>query len=68
MDFGQRGGRTYVDHGDKALREAYLARHSRGREDWNDPYTPGALARWILWGPHTSVDANLRYFRERFRL
>ncbi len=68
VDFGQRGGQTFVDHGDVAKRKAYLARHSRGREDWNDPRTAGALARWVLWGPYPSLERNFAYFKQRFRL
>jgi hypothetical protein len=29
VHFGQAGGQTYIDHGDKAKREAYLARHKK---------------------------------------
>jgi hypothetical protein len=24
------------------------------------------LSRWILWGPFTSIQANLRYFKGKF--
>ena len=30
-------------------RTAYIARH-RVNENHNDPLTPGALSRWLLWG------------------
>lgn len=67
-DFGQRGGSTYIDHGDKDKRAAYIARHSKNDEDWNDPYTAGALSRHLLWGPTTSLQRNLAAYRRRFRL
>jgi len=65
VHFGQVGGQTYIDHGDKAKREAYLVRHKK-RENWNDPYSPGALSRWILWGDSTSFDTNHNAFMRMF--
>jgi len=67
-DFGAEGGATYIDHGDKAKRAAYLARHGAGTEDWSDPTSAGALARWILWGESDDIAANVRAFRIRFGL
>jgi hypothetical protein len=66
IHFGQPGGSTYIDHGDKDKRAAYLARHGAGREDWTDPYSAGALSRWILWGDYTSIHGNVAAFRRRF--
>jgi hypothetical protein len=65
VHFGQAGGSTYIDHGDKAKREAYLARHKK-RENWNDPYSSGALSRWLLWGDTTSLDTNHNAFMRMF--
>jgi hypothetical protein len=65
VHFGQAGGSTYIDHGDKAKREAYLARHKK-RENWNDPYSAGALSRWLLWGDTTSLDRNHDLFMRMF--
>lgn len=47
-------------------RLSYLERHRR-REDWNDPLTPGALSRWILWEAPTVEEAEKQY-RHRFGL
>jgi hypothetical protein len=69
VHFGSEGSETYVDHKDKEKRAAYLARHSAsGREDWNDPYSAGALSRWILWGDFGSMEGNIAAFRRRFNL
>jgi hypothetical protein len=68
VHFGQLGGSTYIDHGDKAKRSAYLARHGAGREDWNNPRSAGSLSRWILWGDYTNINGNLADFRRRFSL
>lgn len=67
VHFGQKGGETYIDHTDKEKRENYLKRH-RKNEDWNDPDTPGALSRWILWGDSTSLARNISAFRKKFNL
>jgi hypothetical protein len=67
VHFGQMLGQTYIDHGDKAKRAAYIARHgASGRENWEDPYSPGALSRWLLWGDSTSLEENIRAYRKRF--
>ena len=51
----------------KADRSAYIARHAV-RENWKDPMTRGALARYILWGGSRSVVENTRAFRKRFNV
>jgi hypothetical protein len=67
VHFGLKGSQTYLDHKDKDKREAYLARH-KANENWNDPDTAGALSRWILWGPYTSLSKNINYFKNKFKL
>ncbi len=68
VHFGAKNSKTYLDHGDGAKRRAYIARHAKGGEDWLDPYTPGALSRWLLWGDTTSLEANRRAFEKRFNI
>jgi hypothetical protein len=63
--FGYKGGSTYIDHGDEKKRAAYLARH-RVNENWDDPKTAGALSRWLLWGDHKTLQANVRAFKRKF--
>ena len=46
-------------------RRQYIARHGRGGEDWEDPTTPGALSRYLLWEKPTLREA-LAAFRARF--
>jgi hypothetical protein len=70
VSFGARreNGVPYDDYtttGNRMKRELYLARHSVN-ENWNDPYSAGALSRWLLWGPSRSLATNVRLFRERF--
>lgn len=46
----------------------YLARHgASGTERWQDPTTPGSLARYILWEKPT-VAQGVAAFRRRFRV
>jgi len=67
VHFGAAGASTYIDSGDKQKRAAYIARH-RVNEDWTNPYTAGALSRFILWGDYTSMDGNIAAFKRRFNL
>ena len=68
VHFGSAGGRTYIDRGDEAKRRAYIARHSKNNENWTNPYSPGALSRWLLWGDSTSMDTNHRMFMKNFKV
>jgi hypothetical protein len=63
--FGQDGGSTFIDHQDEDKRKAYIARHSKNNEDWSDPTTPGALARFILW-ERPSLREAVKTFKKRF--
>lgn len=66
VNFGARGGSTYIDHHDKKKQINYLARHkATGMEDWNDPKTAGALARWLLWEKPSLTEA-IYAFKKRF--
>jgi hypothetical protein len=64
-DFGSKGMDDYTITKDKAQRERYLNRHKKN-ENWSNPRSAGALSRYILWGEHSSVDANLRDYKMRF--
>ena len=65
VHFGQAGGSTYIDHGDKDKRKAYLARHEP-RENWNDPFSSGSLSRYLLWGDSTDLETNHQAFMRKF--
>ena len=60
---------NYVSNPRKTVRDraAYIARH-RVNENHDDPLTPGALSRWLLWGESRSLARNTAAFRRRFRL
>lgn len=50
LDFTQNGA-------DEQRKKNYIARHKK-REHWNDPYTPGFWARWLLWNKPTIKEAK----------
>ena len=63
--FGLKGGSTYIDHKDDKKKDAYIARH-KVNENWNDPTSAGALARYILWNKKT-LSASIDDFKSRFK-
>jgi len=67
IHFGQAGAPDFTITKDKAQRKRYLDRH-RKNENWSNPESAGALSRWILWGPSTSRQENIRSFKKRFNL
>jgi hypothetical protein len=66
VSFGAKGMSDYTKHKDDERKERYLLRHKMN-EDWNDPMTPGALSRWILWNKKT-LKASIDDFKKRFNL
>lgn len=64
--FGAKGYEDFTTSGDEAKKAAYLKRHEP-RENWNNPYTAGALARWILWNKPT-IKASISDYKKRFKL
>jgi len=66
VKFGQEGSKTFLDHKDDKKKENYLARH-KVRENWNDPYSAGALSRWILWNKPSLLD-SIKDYKKRFRM
>jgi hypothetical protein len=66
VSFGSKGMSDYTIHKDDERKKLYLLRHEKN-EDWNDPITPGALSRWILWNKKT-LKASIDDFKKRFNL
>lgn len=67
-NFGSKTGSTFIDHGDIIKRANYLKRHAALNEDWNNPTSPGALSKWILWGESDDIYKNIELFKKRFKL
>jgi hypothetical protein len=65
-DFGASGFTDFTLSRDERRKALYLARHEKN-ENWNDPKSAGALARWILWNKPTLTESIADY-RKRFHL
>lgn len=68
VPFGAVGYSDYTKHKDVTRRARYIKRHTGRGERWGKPDTPGALSRWILWGPSTSVSNNAKSFKKKFHV
>ena len=66
VSFGAKGYSDFTKHHDAERKKKYLERHEK-TEDWNDPVTPGALSRWLLWNK-TTLKASIADFKKRFNL
>ena len=67
VSFGARGMSDFTKHKNRTRKQRYLNRHSGMGEHWNNPDTPGALSRWILWNKPSFRD-SVADFRKRFKL
>jgi hypothetical protein len=63
IHFGSKNSRTYLDHGNKTVRENYIKRH-RVNEDWSK-INAGSLSRYLLWGDTTDINKNLKSYLKR---
>lgn len=67
VHFGAKGYEDFTTTGsDEAKKAAYIKRHEV-REDHTNPYTAGALSRWILWNKPT-IKASITDYKKRFSL
>ena len=54
IHFGSKNGRTFIDHGNEGIKEAWKARHSKiklkdGRYAWRVKQSPEYWSWRILW-------------------
>jgi hypothetical protein len=65
--FGAKGMSDFTMHHDEARKQRYITRHGggTGRENWKDPYSAGALSRYILWNKHTRKE-SIDDYKKRF--
>ena len=69
INFGSKNSMVYLDHKDPIKRQHYIARHSAlGTEDYNDPLTPASLSMFLLWGPTTDIQLNIKEYKNRFKI
>jgi 2,3-bisphosphoglycerate-independent phosphoglycerate mutase len=64
VSFGSKGMEDYTTHKDPERQQRYLARH-HAREHWDDPMTPGALSRYVLWSA-TTFRQGVQNYKHRF--
>lgn len=65
--FGASGMSDYTKHNDDERKKLYLARHSNGKEDWNNYMTAGSLSRWVLWNL-PSLQSSIKNYKSKFKL
>jgi len=66
-NFGQIGGKTYLDEGNKKKRAAFRARH-KGDLKTKDFKRAGYLSFHLLWGNSTSLKKNIDDYKKKFNL
>jgi hypothetical protein len=64
IPFGQKGFSDFTSNHDENKKNNYLKRHQK-RENWDDPYSKGALSRFILWETD-NLQLNVKLFKKRF--
>jgi len=67
IKFGAYGYSDFTINKDEERRQRYMARHKK-RENWNDPFSKGALSYFILWTAPSLIGGltnYLNYFRNK---
>ena len=64
IQFGSKGSTTYTSGATEQQKDAYIARHSKGNENW-DAINAGSLSRYILWSSK-SLKQGIANFKARF--
>ena len=65
IQFGLKGSTTYLDTGDKKLRDAYRARH-RAVYNKAKPMSASRLSFEIIWGDSTSLATNIKNYKKKY--
>ena len=65
ISLGDKKYEDYTIHKDDVRQRLYIIRH-RKAERWDDPTTPGALSRWLLWNK-TTLQSSVDDMNQRFR-
>ena len=65
VHLGSHDGSTFIDHGAREVRDAWIARHAV-KGDFKNYESPAALARWLLW-EETSLREAIQSLNARQR-
>jgi hypothetical protein len=63
--FGLKNSTTYLDTGDKKLRDAYRKRH-RDVYNKSPPMSASRLSYEITWGDSTSLATNITNYKKKY--
>ena len=66
VNFGLKGGNTFIEHKNTKTKDAWIARHSV-TGDWTKPDTASSLAFHILWNKPT-LSASFNDYLKKFNL
>lgn len=66
VHFGATGYTDYTIGATQEQRKSYRARHSSGKTA--KPDSANALSYYILWGDSTSMQKNIKDFKEKFNI
>lgn len=68
-NFGSPTATTFLDGATEQKKDAYIARHSKGGENWeySGRDTAGFWARHLLWSAPNIKDA-IKYLKKRFNI
>jgi hypothetical protein len=71
-DFGLKGGQTFIDHNNEALRLAYLARHTANKSEKdlieNLIPSPALFSANLLWGPNKTLGENVAALQKQLNM
>jgi hypothetical protein len=67
VSFGAKGADDFTITHDKEQRLRYRARHKKDLRS-GDPKKPGLLSYYLLWGPSSSLTANIKAYEKRFNV
>lgn len=65
VHFGASGYEDFTTHKDEERKKNYIKRHEKN-EDFNNPYTAGAMSRWILWNKPT-IEESFKDYKNKFQ-
>jgi hypothetical protein len=70
-NFGLEGGTTYIDHKDKAKRDAYRKRHYANETEKklidNLVPSPALFSYYLLWGTYDDLNKNINYLNNLWK-